>query len=168
MKCTLVPSEELLGTLMNLANHKMRGFFEHKLDAKGRVSVPVSWRPDPGSSVFLLKAESYGVSAIKVMSEEAMERKYRQIEEAEDLTPKDRDRLSGLLSRKSHELQVNDQGKLTVPKAWAEEAGLELPGAVALVGRGNNFEMMTTENYEVMSEREEAETAALNERFGII
>lgn len=152
---------------MSLASQKQRGFVEHKLDAKGRVSVPIAWRPENGESVFLMMAKSYEVPVLRVFSEGAFEKKLNQIEAAEDLDPGQKDKLKGMMTSTSLEAQVNEQGKLLVPKAWAEERELPLPGPVMLVGRGDTFEMMNVENYATMKEREETENAALSERFGL-
>ena len=152
---------------MSLANQKLRGFVEHKLDSKGRVSVPLSWRPENGMSVFLMLAHRYEVPVLRVFTEDAFDRKLCEIEESEDLDPGTKDELGGYLHANSVEAQVNEQGKLLIPKHWAEERELGLPGAAMLVGRGDYFEMMNLEQYRLMKEREMAENAALRKRFGI-
>ncbi|MGJ8695855.1 MAG: division/cell wall cluster transcriptional repressor MraZ [Verrucomicrobiaceae bacterium] len=144
-----------------------RGIVEHKLDAKGRVSVPVTWRPPTGQSVFLLRATSYGQPALRVLSEDAFSQKLQQIEEAEALTPRQKDNATGMLYANSVEASVNEQGKLLVPKAWAEERELTLPGAVTLVGRGNHFEMLSPANAEAMQAAEKAENEELNQMLNL-
>ena len=144
-----------------------RGIIEHKLDAKGRVSVPVTWRPPVGESVFLLRATSYGQPTLRVLSEEAFTQKLNQIEEHETLTPRQKDNAAGMLYANSIEAKVNEQGKLLVPKAWAEERQLSLPGPVTLVGRGNHFEMLSPKNAEAMQAAELAENAELNDLLNL-
>lgn len=139
-----------------------RGIIEHKLDAKGRVSVPVTWRPPTGELVFLLRATSYGQPTLRVLSEEAFTQKLAQIETHESLTPRQKDNAAGMLYANSIEAKVNEQGKLLVPKAWAEERQFSLPGPVTLVGRGNHFEMLNPANAEAMQAAELAENAELN------
>jgi len=144
-----------------------RGIIEHKLDAKGRVSVPVTWRPEAGVSVFLLRASAYGQPTLRVLSEEAFSKKLQQIEDAETLTPRQRDNATGMMYANSVEASVNDQGKLLIPKAWAEERELSLPGAVTLVGRGNYFEMLSPANAETMLASEKAENEELNQMLNL-
>lgn len=144
-----------------------RGVIEHKLDTKGRVSVPVTWRPPAGKSVFLLRASSYGQPTLRVLSEEAFTQKLQQIASHETLTPRQRDNATGMLYANSIEAKVNEQGKLLVPKAWAEERELSLPGPVTLVGRGNHFEMLSPENAQQMQAAELAENADLNKLLNL-
>lgn len=144
-----------------------RGIIEHKLDAKGRVSVPVTWRPEAGASVFLLRATSYGQPTLRVLSEAAFSKKLQQIEGAESLTPRQKDNATGMMYANSIEASVNEQGKLLIPKAWAEERELMLPGAVTLVGRGNHFEMLSPANAEAMLAAEKAENEELNQMLNL-
>lgn len=153
--------------LMSLLIQAQRGIIEHKLDAKGRVSVPVTWRPPAGESVFLLRATSYGQPTLRVLSEEAFTQKLQQIETHETLTPRQKDNATGMLYANSMEAKVNEQGKLSLSKAWAEERELSLPGLVTLVGRGNHFEMLSPENAKVMQAAELAENADLNELLNL-
>ena len=67
----------------------------------------------------------------------------------------------------SIEASVNEQGKLLIPKAWAEERQLKLPGAVTLVGRGNHFEMLSPVNAEAMLSAEKAENERLNQMLNL-
>lgn len=144
-----------------------RGIIEHKLDVKGRVSVPVTWRPPAGQSIFLLRASSYGQPTLRALSEEAFSQKLHQIESHETLTPRQKDNAAGMLYANSIEAKVNEQGKLLVPKAWAEERQLSLPGPVTLVGRGNHFEMLSPANAKAMQAAELAENAELNELLNL-
>ncbi|MEN8694786.1 MAG: division/cell wall cluster transcriptional repressor MraZ [Akkermansiaceae bacterium] len=144
-----------------------RGIVEHKLDAKGRVSVPLTWRPPTGQLVFLLRATSYGQPTLRVLSEVAFSQKLLQIESHETLTPRQKDNATGMLYANSIEAKINEQGKLLVPKAWAEERELSLPGPVTLVGRGNHFEMLNPENAQAMQAAELAENADLNELLNL-
>ena len=149
--------------LMAIQIQAQRGIIEHKLDAKGRVSVPVTWRPAQGESVFLLRADSYGQPTLRVLSEAAFSKKLEQIEESENLTPRQKDNAAGMMYANSIEASVNEQGKLLIPKAWAEERQLKRPGAVILVGRGNHFEMLSPVNAEAMLSAEKAENEKLNQ-----
>lgn len=144
-----------------------RGIIEHKLDAKGRVSVPVTWRPPTGDSVFLLRASSYGQPTLRVLSEEAFSQKLHQIESHETLTPRQKDNAAGMLYANSIEAKVNEQGKLLVPKAWAEERQLSLPGPVTLVGRGNHFEVLSPKNAKAMQAAEFLENSELNDLLNL-
>ncbi len=152
---------------MNLASLTIRGYVEHKLDAKGRVSVPVGWRPGDGRPLYLMRSKSYGLPVLRVMTEDSIQQKIEEVHAAEDLNPGQKQKIVGVIFSNSQEANVNDQGKMSVPKAWAEAQGMGLPGEVVLRGRGNHFEMMSMETYQEIQRREESENEELLERFGI-
>ena len=87
-----------------------------------------------------------GIPALRVLTQTAFDRKLADIDESREATPAQRDRARGILYGASIESKVNEQGKLTIPKAVAESHGFTLPGAAHLVGRGELFEIFTPEN----------------------
>lgn len=131
------------------------GHLERQLDSKGRVSLPVEWRPPVGESVYMVKVKVEGIPALRVLTQKAFDRKLSDIEGSHEATPAQRDRARGILYGASIESKVNDQGKLTVPKAVAEGHGLSLPGPAHLVGRGELFEIFTPENGKAIEAAEE-------------
>lgn len=131
------------------------GHLERQLDSKGRVSLPVEWRPASGESVYMIKVEVEEIPALRVLSQTAFDRKLTDIEESREATPAQRDRARGILYGASIETKVNGQGKLTIPKAVAEAHGLKLPGLAHLVGRGELFEIFTPENGKAIVAAEE-------------
>jgi DNA-binding transcriptional regulator/RsmH inhibitor MraZ len=86
------------------------------------------------------------IPALRVLTQTAFDRKLNDIEESREATPAERDRARGILYGASIESKVNEQGKLTIPKAVAESHGFTLPGTAHLVGRGELFEIFTPEN----------------------
>lgn len=146
------------------------GHHDRQLDTKGRISLPVSFRPAPGENVYLLEVEVLGVPALRVLTQEGFQQKLEDIEAMEGATAALRDRARGTLFGMCLETKVNDQGKLTIPKAMAEGHGLELPGAALLVGRGKLFEIYTTTNGEALKaaeRRNREENTQINDVLGI-
>lgn len=146
---------------MQKSSHNRSGHLDRQLDPKGRCSLPVEWRPPHGESVYFVKVKVEGIPALRVFTQTAFDRKLADIESTPDVTPADRDRARDILYGASIESKVNEQGKLTIPKALAEGHGLTLPGAVRIVGRGERFEIFTPENGKVI-EALEAETRENN------
>ncbi|MGC6467372.1 MAG: division/cell wall cluster transcriptional repressor MraZ [Akkermansiaceae bacterium] len=146
------------------------GHHDRQLDTKGRISLPVSFRPAPGENVYLLEVKVLGVPCLRVLTEEGFQQKLRDIEKMEGATPALRDRARGTLFGMCLETKVNDQGKLTIPKAMAEGHGLELPGSALLVGRGKLFEIYTSTNGEALKaaeERDREDNAQINDVLGL-
>lgn len=131
---------------MRLPGQHCSGHLERQLDSKGRVSLPVEWRPPAGEQVYMIGVKVEGIPALRVLTQAAFDRKLADIEESREATPAQRDRARGILYGASIETKVNEQGKLTLPKAVAEAHGFSLPGAAHLVGRGGLFEIFTPEN----------------------
>jgi DNA-binding transcriptional regulator/RsmH inhibitor MraZ len=140
---------------MGLLGQHCSGHLERQLDSKGRVSLPVEWRPASGESVYMIKVEVEDIPALRVLSQAAFDRKLADIEGSREATPAQRDRARGILYGASIETKVNSQGKLTIPKAVAEAHGLSLPGPAHLVGRGELFEIFTPENGKAIIAAEE-------------
>lgn len=113
--------------------------YGYKLDPKFRVSVPVSFRPETeGEPLRLLRSKEYGMPVIKVTSIEVFEDKFRQIE-ASNWTAAKKKQFVGALRMNSRKATLSSQGKLTIPKEWAEQAGLAAEKSVQLGGRGDYF-----------------------------
>jgi len=140
---------------MQISSHNRSGHHDRQLDLKGRFSLLVGWRPPNGESVYFIKVEVEGIPALRVFTQTAFDRKLADIEASQEATPAQRDRARSILFGAAIDSKVNDQGKLTIPKALAESHGLTLPGAVRLVGRGELFEIFTPENGDVIRALEE-------------
>lgn len=128
--------------------------YDHKMDPKFRVSIPVEWRPaTEDTPVRLQLSKEHGLQVIKVFSEEAFDDKFRQVE-ASDLTPAKKQQIVGHLRMMSKKATISSQGKLTVPKDWAERIGLKADGQVILAGRGPFYMLCTQEVFDQITEIE--------------
>lgn len=122
--------------------------YPYKMDPKNRVSVPVVFRPEEeGGSIRLqLSTEHKKEKVIKVFSPEAFQDKFRQIEEA-DIPQANKLALAGALRMNSREATINAQGKLTVPKEWAEKIGMKAESTVILAGRNSYYIICSEETF---------------------
>ncbi len=149
---------------MNENEHALQGDYEHKLDPKNRVSVPADWRPLASGGVLrLLQSSKYKVETLRVLTEREYEDMLRTVDGMESWSPAEKKNMKGKLHSRCQKATMSDQGKLLIPKAWCERPGLVSGEVVQLVGRGTYFEIFSPANYSVMKEREDAETARLNE-----
>ncbi len=152
---------------MNELEHALQGAPEHKLDPKCRVSVPSDWRMFlANGQIRLLQSSCYGVKTLRVLTESEYARMLQAVDDMEDLTHLQKNKLKGRLHSECQRATISDQGKLTIPKAWCETPGLEPGGLVKLVGRGTYFEIFNLENYDEMRKHEIAETEALDAKLG--
>lgn len=114
--------------------------YSYKMDPKNRVSVPVVFRPDKeGESIRLqLSTEHKKEKVIKVFTGEDFQDKFRQIEEAE-IPQANKLALAGALRMNSREATISAQGKLTIPKEWADKISIKAEGTAILAGRNSYY-----------------------------
>lgn len=137
---------------MSVESRVFEAHYEYKLDPKFRVSVPVAFRPAEGEAVRLQLSKEHGsIEVIKIYAPEVFADKFRLIRES-DLPPAKKNTLEGSLRMMSKEVVVNPQGKLTLPKEWAERVGLRAEGSVVLAGRGNYYFASSREAFDRVSE----------------
>ncbi len=141
---------------MSAPRSSFEGEYEHKLDKKLRVSVPSLWRPSAGGSfgLRLLKWELSGVPVIKALTEEAFEAALASIQ-ASDLPAGVKSRQKAALYTHNQPVSVNEQGKISIPKKFAEERGLAAEENIHFLGRGNYFEIITPNNYALLMANEQ-------------
>jgi DNA-binding transcriptional regulator/RsmH inhibitor MraZ len=142
-----LPLTQLTPAPVEIDNQRYTGFHPYKIDPKFRVSVQASWRPEVGTSLYLLFAKDHGLPLVRVLSKEAYSHKVSIINES-DKTPAEKSKLLAKLALLSREATVNEQGKLLVPKDLSEKAEIAPESDVILAGRGMNFEIWSKANFD--------------------
>ncbi|MDB9741750.1 hypothetical protein OAB00_02730 [Akkermansiaceae bacterium] len=151
---------------MNPTIQALEGVFEHKMDTKCRVSIPVDWRDAAGDGYLrLLQSSSYGLKVLRVVTETEYRNMLQQVESS-NMNDKQKKQMLGRLHANCLKTTMNDQGKLAIPKAWCELPELNSSETLLLVGRGTYFELFNQERYNQMLVLEEEETSKLDEEFG--
>lgn len=133
-------------SLVNISEHGYMGYSAYKMDPKNRVSIPSAWRPAAGESLFLLFSKTYEMPVIKVLSQEAFNERVQTVKDS-DLTPAKKTAMLGRLSMLCRVANVNEQGKLLVPKELSGQAELLADEEVILAGRGLHFEVWSKANH---------------------
>ncbi len=141
---------------MKSAKKSLEGIFEHKLDAKFRVSVPADWRPEKGESLQLrlLEWKVFNVPILKALTDQAFEAMIASIDSDENLNAGQRSIKKGLVYSRNTPVTVNEQGKLLIPKKLAEDYGVESGGQVHLLGRGSNFDLVSPAHFPTLMSAE--------------
>ncbi len=137
-------------------NQRYTGFKPAKMDPKFRVSIQPSWRPEAGGSLFLMFSQSYDMPVVRVLTQEAYNEKVDLIK-GSDKTPAEKNKTLGRLAMLCREANLNDQGKLLVPKDLSEKAGITSDSDVTLAGRGNHFEIWSSTNFDKVLEIESSQ-----------
>ena len=93
-------------------------------------------------------AKDLGVPLVRVLSKGSYNHKVETINNS-DKTPADKTKLLAKLALLVREANVNEQGKLLVPKDLSEMAGIAPDSDVVLAGRGMNFEIFSKANFDI-------------------
>ena len=128
--------------------------FDYKMDPKFRVSIPVEWRPETEETAIRVQlSNEHKLPVIKVFSEEEFDKKFEQVANS-DLTPLKKQQIIGHLRMMSKKAFVSGQGKLTIPKDWSEQVGIQSEGQVILAGRGPFYMLCTPATFERIKQLE--------------
>ncbi len=116
------------------------GRYEHNIDAKGRIFVPVSLRDKLGSHFMAAAVLDHCIS---LYSDEEWEKLMANINAAP--VSKSRD-LQRYLSANAKDVEVDAQGRILLPRHLLAYGGLEKEAIV--IGAGNRAEIWNPQAYE--------------------
>lgn len=120
------------------------GQFTHSIDDKGRVSLPARFRNGEAGQAFVA-TRGLGPSLFLYPAAE-WERVVARLERQKARVDPEQRRHYLQLMRHTVEAPVDAQGRITLPRALAELAGIE--GEVTFVGAGEVIEMWDPKTYE--------------------
>ncbi len=144
------------------------GFYPYKMDAKCRVSIPSDWRAEMENTLLrLLVSHNEGVPTLRVLTEFEFDKIYRDFNESEKLTPAQKRTMIGTLYERCTKTQINEQGKLSIPKSLLDHPGLKPGEGLMLCGRGSYIEILNEENYNKLDLARKKTIEELNEDFGV-
>ncbi len=117
------------------------GSSTHKVDAKGRVSLPADYRKvleGVGSSHVVVLPQMNHPDAHVVLSRAGYEKVVEQFE-AMDLSHADAEALALRIVTDARQIPVDEAGRIVLSKDLREQIGLE--DDVRFVGRGSSFQI---------------------------
>ena len=123
------------------------GQHRNRLDAKGRVSVPASFRawlrsPERAGVVSLVLSPSLNHACIEGTPLAAVDAIARSLEQLPTLSA-EQDELAAVLCGSSQELETDKEGRIVLPESLAAYAGI---GETALfIGLGGRFHIWEPE-----------------------
>jgi len=151
---------------MSIKNYSLTGSFPYKMDAKCRVSIPGDWRNQIGNGELqLLQSSNEKLPTLRVLTQFEFEKMQSEVDES-DLTPAKKRAILGALFERCNKTYINEQGKLSIPKALLNHPGLEASGALQLCGRGDYIEILNEGNYKKLRAATEATIDEIDEDFG--
>lgn len=126
--------------------------FMNRLDKKGRVSVPSSFRLALSGQSFqgLVVFRSYKFPAIEGMGMSRMEQLSQSVDQL-DLFSDTQDDFTATIFADSHMLAFDGDGRIVLPELLIQYAQIE--SNVAFVGRGATFQIWNGEAFEAHQEK---------------
>jgi len=145
---------------------RFRGENVHKMDKKGRVSVPASYRRvlaegDADSSEesglqFVLVYSDRGKNCLEGYTIDGMEAIEERVDELDEFSD-EREYLENWLSGQSDYIPVETSGRCVLPERIRDKINLEA-GEIVFLGLGSRFQIWAKADYE-------AHKAGLTEKF---
>lgn len=121
--------------------------FINKLDKKGRVSVPASFRLALSGQSFqgIVAFRSYKLPSIEGMGMDRMQRLSDSVDQL-DLFSEAQEDLTATIFADAQMLALDGDGRVIIPRLLLEHA--QIKDAVAFVGRGATFQLWDPKNFE--------------------
>ena len=120
--------------------------FVNKVDRKGRVSVPATFRAALKGQSFngIVAFRSYREGTIEACAIDRMEELSRSVD-ALDQFSAEQDALASTIFADAHQLPIDGDGRIILPPLLASHAGIS--DAAAFVGRGATFQIWSPETF---------------------
>jgi DNA-binding transcriptional regulator/RsmH inhibitor MraZ len=110
------------------------------VDAQWRVTVPSAWRFAERAELFIRVKKDYLV----VLPREEVERFRRH---AAELKGPERTAALAAWAKTTDQTKIDSAGRITIPKDWALQVGINEKSKVALVGAIENFQIWAEDRY---------------------
>lgn len=120
--------------------------FVNKVDRKGRVSVPATFRAALKGQSFngIIAFRSYREAAVEACAMDRMEQ-FSQGLDALDQFSQEQDELASTIFADAHQLTIDGDGRISLPPLLADHAGIT--DSAAFVGRGATFQLWNPDTF---------------------
>ena len=126
--------------------------YENRLDTKGRVSVPASFRASVGNDKFagVVLFRSFTHNCIEGMTMSRMEQMAAATDKM-DVFDSKLDDLTAMLFADARQLAFDVTGRIVIPADMLAHAGIT--DSAIFVGRGNSFQIWNPEAFRAAQEK---------------
>lgn len=120
------------------------GSYEHSIDAKGRLILPAKFRAPFERGGYLSQGET---GCLSLWTPDAFDERMAELQALAKTNPAERN-LVRLLAARTHEVDIDRQGRLPVPVRLREFARLEVEGPVLVTGAVDRVELWSPEVFQ--------------------
>lgn len=126
--------------------------YTNKVDKKGRVSVPASYRAKLQKEDFngIVVHPSFTKNCLEASGISRLEKLHEQIAQLDPYS-EERDAFETAILGNAQELAFDGEGRVIFPRHMLEEAGIS--EQIVFVGKGDTFEIWEPEAYKEHSEK---------------
>ncbi len=129
------------------------GRFEHKVDAKGRIQLPIALREAEGDKVYNRFVLVKGIGGCLVLFTREIFESFFEAFEPEQLGDNGTVEFMRQFFSRMHDIVLDNQGRILLPRLLREEAGIG--NTALLLGAGKWVEIWDKEQYEKHSSESE-------------
>jgi MraZ protein len=130
-----------------------RGRYKRVVDQSHRVLIPSDWRSTPITSFLVVAWPLVGPAEYLAVLPPNQAEKLRLSLDSVPLSDDAGTALARALAHRSYEIQLDDYGRLPIPEAAAQDAGIV--DSVYLVGGFSRFELWNPDRFEASISRPE-------------
>jgi MraZ protein len=139
---------------------KFAGEFRHKVEGKGRITIPAKWRFAEEVEIFMVPKAAK--RCITVMTREELDRMKEEISEMEAA---DRADVLDIFGRRLRQATLDKGGRITIPEDLCRQFGLA--GEVVLSGAVDTFNIWNVADFEATTTAEQSREVALLRKLGL-
>ena len=136
------------------------GEFRHKVEGKGRVTIPAKWRFEEEVEMFMIAKSAK--RCITVLTRDEVERMKAEIRA---LPPEERSDLMDIFGRNLRQVTLDKGGRITIPEEFGTQ--LKISGEVMLSGSMDSFSIWNVDDFEANKVAEEARKTMLLRKLGL-
>lgn len=136
------------------------GEFRHKVEGKGRVTIPSKWRFEEEVEMFMIAKSAK--HCITVLTRAEVERMKAKLSE---LPADERADLLDIFGRNLRQVTLDKGGRITIPEEFCTQ--FKISGEVWLSGSVDSFSIWNVADFESNKSAEEARKATLMKKLGL-
>ena len=144
----------------SLATPAFTGEFRHKVEGKGRVTIPAKWRFEEEVEMFMIAKSAK--RCISVLTREDVERKKAELNA---LPAEERADLLDILGRNLRQVTLDKAGRITIPEEFATQ--FKISGEVVLSGSLDSFSIWNVDEFDANKAAEDARREMSLRKLGI-
>lgn len=137
------------------------GEYNHNIDQKGRLAIPVRFRNQLGEGGVITKGLD---NCLSLYTASAWEKQVAKLEQLPQTQAKSR-AYSRFILAGAFAVETDKQGRVVIPQALKEYAGIK--GAVIVTGLGDHVEVWDTKAWDEYRQNIEKDSVNIAEELGI-